>query len=144
VETVASRLQETAQHIVKQGDAFVARTRDASVAFLGETRDAGGVLAGVVRTEARRWRRLATQRATLVQGRLQNGFRTALSLPAVERAVLTQVDGTLRALDARVRARLAKLQLEGKKAPAKLPKKATGAKSSRSRKSKPALPPIAA
>jgi len=145
VETVASRLQETGQHFVKQGDAFVARTKDASVAFLGETRDAGLVLVGTVRTEAKRWRRFATQRATVLQGQVQGTVRTALSLPAVERALLTQVDEALRAIDARVRARLAQIpQLEARKTPAKLPKKSSHGKAARTRKSKPALPPIAA
>ncbi len=143
METVASRLQESGQHIVKQGDAFVTRTRHASFAFLGETREAGVALFGAVRTEAKRWRRFATQRASLVQGRLGAGTFRALSLPAVERVVLTQVDGTLRAIDARVRARLARL--EGKKT-AKLASKAKASpgKASRARKAKPALPPIAA
>ena len=145
METVAARLQETGQHIVKQSDAFVTRTKDAGAAFFGETREAGVLLFGAVRTEAKRWRKFATQRATLFQGQLGGGVRTVLSLPAVERAVLSQVDGTLRALDARVRARLTHLQLEGKKTPAKLPKKsATASKSSRSRKAKPTLPQIAA
>jgi hypothetical protein len=145
VETVASRLQESGQHFVKQGDAFVARTRDASVTFLGETKQAGGLLVTAVRSEAKRWRRFATQRATALQGQFQGTVRVALSLPAVERALLTQVDGTLRAIDSRVRARLTRLaQLESGKTPAKLPKKSGSSKASRARKAKPALPPIAA
>jgi len=142
VETVASRLQESGHHIVKQGDAFVTRTKQASFAFFGETRQAGVALIGAVRTEAKRWRRFATQRASQIQGQLGGGaLRTTISLPAVERVVLTQVDGTLRAIDARVRARLA--QLEGKK-PAKSAKKPSQGKAPRPRKAKPALPPIAA
>jgi hypothetical protein len=141
VETVASKLQETGQHISKQRDAFITRTRDASTAFFGETRDAGLQLIGAVRTEAKRWRRYATQRAAKVQ----SGVRAALSLPAVERALLTQVDETLRALDTRVRNRLS--QLEPKEAP-ETPRKAAATPASKSkgraRKSKPALPPIAA
>lgn len=138
METVASRLQDTGHQIVKQGDAFVARTRHAGVAFLGETREASLQLFGAVRTEAKRWRRFATQRAT----HLQSGLRSTLTLPAVERVVLTQVDGTLKALDALVRARLAELERK----PAKASKKANGARSShaRARKTKAALPPIAA
>jgi hypothetical protein len=137
VETVATRLQETGQQIVKQSDAFVVRTRDAGFAFLGETRNAGLQLVGAVRTEAKRWRKFATQRAVS----LQSGFRTGLSLPAVERAVLLQVDGTLRAIDSRVRARLAQLERKPAKKPAK---KAAGKSASNGRKAKPALPPIAA
>ncbi len=143
METVASRLQESGQHIVKQGDAFVTRTRHASFAFFGETREAGLALVGAVKTEARRWRRFATQRASAIQGQLGGGTLKALSLPAVERVVLTQVDGTLRAIDARVRARLARL--EGKKtAKAATRAKASQSKAARARKTKPALPPIAA
>jgi hypothetical protein len=137
VETVATRLQETGHQIVKQGDAFVARTRDAGVTFLDETRAASSQLLGVVRSEAKRWRRFATQRATA----LQSGFRNGLSLPAVERAVLAQVDGTLQAIDARVRARLAQLE---RKPHGKSLKKSNGKATARSRKVKSALPPMAA
>jgi hypothetical protein len=139
VETVTTRLQETGHQIVKQGDAFVARTRDAGVTFLGETREAGTQLIGAVKTEAKRWRRFATQRATA----LQSGLRNGMSLPAVERAVLSQVDGTLQALEARVRARLAELE---RKPNGKSVKKAVtnGKATARSRKVKSALPPMAA
>jgi hypothetical protein len=137
VETVAARLQETGQQIVKQGDAFVVRTREAGATFIGETRNAGLQLIGAVRAEAKRWRRFATQRTVA----LQDGVRSGLSLPAVERAVLTQVDATLRALDARVRSRLASLEHKPAKKAAKKSGKAT---TSGSRKIKPALPPIAA
>jgi hypothetical protein len=137
VETVATRLQESGQHFVKQGDAFVVKTRDASVAFIGETRDAGLLLIGAVRTEAKKWRRFATQRATA----LQNGVRAGLSIPAVERALLTQVDATLRAIDTRVRSRLASLD---NTKPAKKTAKKNGKGASSSRKVKPSLPPIAA
>jgi hypothetical protein len=138
VESVATRLQETGHQIVKQGDAFVARTRDAGVTFLDETRDAGSQLFGAVRSEAKRWRRFATQRATA----LQSGLRNGLSLPAVERAVLAQVDGTLQAIDARVRGRLAELERKPNGKSAK--KAAQGKATPRSKKTKTALPPIAA
>lgn len=138
METVTTRLQETGHQIVKQGDAFVARTRDAGVTFLDETREAGTQLIGAVRTEAKRWRRFATQRATA----LQSGLRNGMSLPAVERAVLSQVDGTLQVIEARVRARLAELE---RKPNGKSVKKVTNGKATaRSRKVKSALPPMAA
>jgi hypothetical protein len=138
VESVTTRLQETGHQIVKQGDAFVARTRDAGFTFLDETREASSQLFGAVKTEAKRWRRFATQRATA----LQSGFRNGLSLPAVERAVLAQVDGTLQAIDARVRARLAELERKPTGRSAK--KSAHGKATPRSKKTKTALPPIAA
>jgi hypothetical protein len=137
VESVANRFQETRQQIVKQGDAFVVRTREAGITFFGETRQAGLQLIGAVRNEAKRWRKFATQRATAVQA----GLRSGLSLPSVEKAVLVQVDGTLRALDTRVRARLAQLE---RKPAGKATKKPNGKAAARPRKSKPALPPIAA
>jgi hypothetical protein len=137
VETVGTRLQETGQQIVKQGDAFVVRIGSASAAFIGETREAGLQLFGAVRTEAKRWRRFATQRAVA----LQNGVRSSLSLPAVERAVLTQVDTTLRSIDTRVRTRLASLDNKPAK---KTAAKKNGKSASSGRKVKPALPPIAA
>lgn len=138
MESVATRLQETGHQIVKQGDVFVARTRDAGVTFLDETREASSQLFGAVKSEAKRWRRFATQRATA----LQTGFRNGMSLPAVERAVLSQVDGTLQAIDARVRARLA--ELERKPNGKSMKKTASGKATARSRKLKSALPSIAA
>lgn len=138
METVATRLQETGHQIVKQGDAFVSRTREAGVTFLDETREAGTQLLDAVRAEAKRWRRFAAQRVTA----LQTGARNGLSLPAVERAVLAQVDGTLQAIDARVRARLAELE---RKPASKTARKTGGSKpAGRTRKVKTALPPIAA
>lgn len=142
MDTVTTRLQETGQHFAKQGDAFVTRTRDAGVAFFGETRDAGRHLLGAVETEAKRWRRYATLRGS----QLRTEAKTALSIASAEKALLTQVDRTLRAIDARVRARLA--QLERKPAGGKSRKAAAngkGAASSKNgRKSKQALPPLAA
>ncbi|MGH7297428.1 MAG: hypothetical protein ACRELB_21005 [Polyangiaceae bacterium] len=137
METIAARFQDTGHQIVKQGDAFVSRAREASIVFIGETRDAGLELFGAVRAEAKRWRRFAGQRA----GALQSGLRNGLSLPAVERVVLTQVDETLKAIDSLVRVRLAQLERKPK---AKAAKKTKGAKAQGARKSKAALPPIAA
>jgi hypothetical protein len=138
VESVATRLQETGHQIVKQGDAFVSRTREAGVSFLDETREAGVQLFDAVRAEGKRWRRFATQRVTAIQTSARNG----LSLPAIERVVLAQVDGTLQAIDARVRARLAELERK----PAGKSKKASPSSKAgnRARKVKTALPPIAA
>jgi hypothetical protein len=142
VETVATRLQETGQHFAKQGDAFVTRTRDAGFAFFGETRDAGRHLVGAVEAEAKRWRRYASMRGS----QLRTGAKTALSISAAEKALLTQVDRTLRAIDARIRARLA--ELDRKPAAGKSRKAAHNGKSASSsrsaRKSKHALPPLAA
>jgi hypothetical protein len=90
-----------------------------------------------VRSEAKRWGRFATQRA----GVLQTGLRNGLSLPAVERVVLTQVDATLQAIDSAVQARLAVLS---RKPRAKGAKKAKAARVNGARKAKTALPPIAA
>ena len=65
-----------------------------------------------------------------------------MSLPAVERAVLSQVDGTLQAIEGRVRARLAELE---RKPNGKSVKKVTNGKATaRSRKVRSALPPMAA
>jgi hypothetical protein len=141
VDTVTTRLQETGQHFAKQGDAFVSRTRDAGVAFFGEARDAGRHLIGAVETEAKRWRRYASLRGT----QIRTEAKTVLSIASAEKALLTQVDRTLRAIDARIRARLA--QLERKPAGGKARKggASNGKHASKSgRKSKQALPPLAA
>jgi hypothetical protein len=138
MESVATRLQETGHQIIKQGDAFVVRTRDAGIAFFGETREAGTQLFGAVQLEAKRWRKFATQRTVSFKD-----LRIGFSVPAVERALLTQVDGTLRALDSRVRSRLA--QLDRKGSPAKKSSKKPASKAgTNGKKAKAALPPIAA
>lgn len=142
MDTVTTRLQETGQNFARQGDAFVTRTRDAGFAFFGETRDAGRHLLGAVEAEARRWKRYAAVRSA----QLRTEARTALSIASAEKAILSQVDRTLRAIDTRVRARLARL--ERKPAEGKSPKNAAGGKGGSSsrgkRKSKQALPPLAA
>jgi hypothetical protein len=141
VDTVATKLQETGQHIAKQRNAFVTRTRQAGTAFVGETRDASLELFGAFRTEAKRWRRFATQRAA----RVQSDVRAVLSLPAVERALLAQVDETLRALDARVRSRLAQLERKPEPPPKPTKRVAAPAGSGKSHgRGRKALPPIAA
>jgi hypothetical protein len=139
VDTVTTRLQETGHHFAKQGDAFVTRTRDAGVAFVGEARDAGRHLVGAIEAEAKRWRRYATARGA----QLRTGAKAALSISSAEKALLTQVDKTLRAIDARIRARLAQLD---RKPAGKSRKGAPNGKgaSKSGRKSKQALPPLAA
>ncbi len=137
METVATRIHETGLQLARQRDAFLMRTREAGAAFLGETRDAGRQLVGAVQTEAKRWRRFATQRTA----QLRSGAQAALSLPAFERSLLSQVDGTLRTLDARVRARLAQLEGEPRKGHRRTESRKHG---SRARKSKQTLPALAA
>lgn len=136
MDTVATRLHETGQQLARQRNAFVSRTREASQSFVTEAYDAGRQLVGAVQTEARRWRRFAIQRTTQLRGEA----RGALSLPAVERTVLTQVDQTLRAASARVRSRLAELEKPGK-VPRKSPRRKAAP---RARKSRQSLPAIAA
>lgn len=140
MESVTTRLQETGQHFAKQGDAFVTRTRDAGVAFFGETRDAGRHLLASIEAEAKRWRRYATSRGT----QLRTEAKTALSIASAEKALLTQVDRTLRAIDARVRARLAQLERKPSKSRKSPTNGKGGASSKNGRKSKQALPPLAA
>jgi hypothetical protein len=136
MDTVANRLQETGQQLARQGTAFVSRTREAGQALVVETRDAGRQLVGAVQIEAKRWRRYAVQRTAQLRGEA----RTAFSLPAVERSVLTQVDQTLRVVSSRVRSRLAELEKPGK--PDRKPARRKGAP--RARKSRQHLPALAA
>jgi hypothetical protein len=137
MDTVGTRIHESGVQLAKQRDAFFSRTRSAGVIFVGETREAGRLLVGAVQSEVRRWQRFATQRAVT----LGHDARAALSMPAFERTVLHQMEGTLRALDARVKARLA--EIEGK--PRKSAHKAAARKAgSRARKSRQTLPAMAA
>lgn len=135
METVATRIQETGSQLARQQMAFVSRTREAGETFFGETRDAGRQLVVAFQAEAKRWRRFATQRTALLKAEA----RTSLSVPAFERALLTQVDTALRGLDARVRARLAALEGKPRKGARKTNQRAT-----RSRKSTRSLPAMAA
>ena len=57
MEPIVSMFQTTRQHVVQQKSAFVGRTREASLAFASETRDAGRDLIRFVRLEAKRWGR---------------------------------------------------------------------------------------
>ena len=59
-------------------------------------------LASTVRSESKRWQHYLAQRATAVKSDLT----ATLSLTAIERGLLTRVDASLVAMDARVRARL--------------------------------------
>lgn len=111
MESVVSKIQETGQHAAKKTDVLIARTRDAGEAFFDEVFGAGRDLLVFVRTEAKGWRRFLTQRTSL----LQSEARIVLTVPALERELLTRVDGTLRTIDAKVRARLLELEKHGAK-----------------------------
>ncbi len=95
MDSVVSKIQETGQHTAKKTDALFARTRDAGEAFLDEVRGAGKDLVVFVRTEAKGWRRFLTQRTS----QLKVEARGLFAVPAVERRLLAQVDGALRAID---------------------------------------------
>src|ERR1700722_11835594 len=95
VDSVVSKLQETGEHVAKAGKTF-----------LDEVRDAGRGLAVLVRSEAKGWRRFLTQRSSRLKGDAGALFTTS----AIERELLSRVDGTLRSLDTRVRERLASLE----------------------------------
>lgn len=140
MDSVATRIHESNQLLTRQRNAFVSRTREAGVTFFGETRDAGRQLVGAVQSEAKRWKRFATQRAE----QLRVGAKTALSIPAVERSILSQVDGVLKALDVRVRSRIAELEGKPRKALRSKPSAPAAKNASRARKAKQTLPAIAA
>jgi len=114
VEPIVSMLQETGQHVVKQQNELIVRTRDAGAAFVDETRDAGREFLRFVGVEAKRWKRYVRLRAVAIG----SGARNALAPSGIERRVLVGIDDTLRALDARVRSRLASLE-KGSKKPAR-------------------------
>ncbi len=97
---------------------------------LGQTRDHAVLF---VRSEARRWQRFAAARSSSAR----KSARSLFDLTGIERRVLSGFNGTLRALSARVRARLA--HLDGK--PAR--RTSRSARPSQARKTKH-LPPIAA
>jgi hypothetical protein len=119
VESVVSKLQETGQHVAKKSDLLFTRARDAGEAFIGEVRTAGREMVVLVRTEAKGWKRFFSQQTS----RLQTEAKAALTPKSFERELLSRVDGTLRSLDAKVRARLGTLE----KRPGKsVRRKATG------------------
>ncbi len=106
MESVASKIQETGQHVAKKSDALITRTREAGESFFSEVRDAGRELVVFVRGEAKGWRRFLTQRSSL----LESEAREIFAPKALERQILTQVDGALRSIDAKVRQRLLALE----------------------------------
>jgi uncharacterized membrane protein len=135
MDTVATRIHDSGLQLARQRDAFLTRTRAAGEAFVGETRDAGRQLVGAMQTEAKRWRRFANQRAAQLRVEAQ----AALSLPAFERSLLSQVDGTLRSIDAKVRARIAQLEAKPRKSQRKIESRKPAARARRSQKSLPAM-----
>src|SRR5205807_356470 len=110
VEPIVSMIQETGQHVAKQRNALVLRTRDAGAAFVGETRDAGRDFVRFVQTETKRWRRYVKARAD----QIGTGVREVITPRALEKKVLTKVGVTLHAIETKVRGRIA--SLEGKRA----------------------------
>ena len=106
MDSVASKIQETGHHAAKRTDAIFSRTREAGEALLDEVRGVGDEVVAFVRAETKGWKRFFSQRAT----QIQTETRSLLSVPALEKRVLTQVDATLRTIDAKVRARLTELE----------------------------------
>lgn len=104
MEPIASMLQQTGQHVSRQRTVLVGRTRNATRTFATETRGAGKDFVAFVRTEAKRWQRWAQKRVDHTADVLGS-----LAPKAIERKLLTRVDHTLRALDARIRGRLSSL-----------------------------------
>ena len=111
MESLVSKLQETGQHAAKKTDVLFGRTRNAGAAFVDEVIGAGRDLATFVRVEGKGWKRFLTARAASIQSEARGLF----TVPAIEREVLTRVDGTLRAIDAKVRSRLLELQKRDEK-----------------------------
>jgi hypothetical protein len=106
VESVVSKIQETGQHAAKKTDVLFGRTRNAGAAFVEEVIGAGRDLAAFVRVEGKGWKRFLTARAASIQSEA----RGLLTVPAIERELLTRVNGTLRVIDAKVRSRLIELE----------------------------------
>jgi hypothetical protein len=106
ITDIVTKLEETSRHAAKQRSSLVSRTRSANVAWLRETRSAGHDVVVFVRGEAKSWRKFLVLRVS----KLESGVRAALTPSGLEQKVLLGVDGTLRALDARVRKRLAVLE----------------------------------
>jgi hypothetical protein len=115
VESVVSKLQETGQHVAKKSDLLFSRTRDAGGAFIGEVRHAGREIVGLVRTEAKGWRRFLAQQTS----RFQVETKAVFTPKTLERELLSRIDGTLRSLDQKVRERLGALEKRPTKKPAR-------------------------
>lgn len=105
MENLATKLDGTARHLIDEGQALYARTRDAGQVFVTETEKASAVFLKAARTEARSWARALRR----TRGGLTPAAVARLR-PALERRVLTQVDAALTAAAERVRARLVQLE----------------------------------
>ncbi len=122
MEPIANMLQQTGQHAARQRNVLVGRTRNATRTFAAETRGASKDFFSFIRSEAKRWQKWAQKRVD----HTADAVFGSLAPKAIERQLLTRVDHTLRAIDARVRNRLS--SLDKSRAPkarrAKAPRKA--------------------
>ncbi len=98
MQAIGSMLRRTSHQVARQRELFALRTRKATSSFLDETRDAGHELATAVRTEADTWARYVRESAVAATGTLRPH--------TLERTLLLRVSLALRALDARLHARL--------------------------------------
>jgi hypothetical protein len=124
MQAIGSMLRRTSHQITRQRELFALRAHKATTSFVGETRDAGRDLAGAVRTEADAWGKYVRETATAATG--------TLTPRTLERTLLLRVSLALRALDARLHARLG--ASGGRKRVRTTVKPANGAAKARSRR----------
>ena len=98
MQAIGSMLRRTSHQVTRQRELFALRAHKATTSFMGETRDAGRDLASAVRTEAGAWGKYVRESATAATG--------TFTPRTLERTLLLRVSLALRALDARLHARL--------------------------------------
>ena len=119
MQPIESMLRRTSHRVTRQRELFALRARKAGSTFSTETRHAGRELVSAVRAEADAWGKYVREGKTAVTG--------AIAPVVIERSLLVRVDLALRALVERVRSRIAKLDVRGKRARSPKAKRANGA-----------------
>ncbi len=107
MQPIESMLRRTSHRVTRQRELFALRARKAGTTFTSETRHASRELVSAVRAEADAWGKYVREGRSAVTG--------AIAPNAIERSLLVRVDLALRALEERVRSRIAKLEVRGKR-----------------------------
>ena len=118
MQPIGSMFRRTTHHVTRQRELFALRTRKAGTSFATETRHAGRELAGAVRAEAGAWTRYVREGTAAIGG--------AVAPTSLERTLLVRIADALRALDARLRQRIHRLEGQHKRARSTKAKRANG------------------
>ena len=118
MQPIESMLRRTSHRVTRQRELFALRARKAGTTFTTETRHASRELVTAVRDEAGAWGKYVREGTSVVTN--------AIAPKTIERTLLVRVDFALKALEERVRSRIAKLEGRGKRTRSAKAKRANG------------------